>query len=95
MTQDFLWASDGDSEEELLLFLLARSPSRGQLQRGGQPTDRFSQHDLQQGLVYYVHTGEGAWPRSGEGLRCLHSSAQSFISHLLTAGVETEPAGSV
>ncbi|XP_075901306.1 FRAS1-related extracellular matrix protein 1b isoform X1 [Nelusetta ayraudi] len=57
VTQDFLWASDGDSEEELLLFLLARSPSRGQLQRGGQPTDRFSQHDLLQGLVYYVHTG--------------------------------------
>lgn len=63
VTQDFLRASDGDSEEELLLFLLARSPSRGQLQRGGQPTDRFSQHDLRQGLVYYVHTGEVAWPR--------------------------------
>lgn len=62
MTQDFLWASDGDSEEELLLFLLARSPSRGQLQRGGQPTDRFSQQDLKQGLVYYAHTGEGPWP---------------------------------
>lgn len=94
MTQDFLWASDGDSEEELLLFLLARSPSRGQLQRGGQLTDRFSQQDLQQGLVYYIHTGEGPWPRSGEGFRCLHSTPQNFISDLLTK-LETEPAGPV
>ncbi|XP_062271010.1 FRAS1-related extracellular matrix protein 1-like, partial [Scomber scombrus] len=37
--------------------MLARSPGRGELQRAGLPVDKFSQQDLLQGHIYYVHTG--------------------------------------
>lgn len=63
VTVDFLSASDGDSDDGRLNYMLARSPGRGEVQRAGLSTDRFSQQDLLQGRVYYVHTGEG-----GQGL---------------------------
>lgn len=60
VTVDYLWATDGDSDDSTLTYLLAQSPGEGVVQRDGVMVDRFSQQDLQQGLVFYVHTGETA-----------------------------------
>uniref|UniRef100_A0A3B3UH26 Fras1 related extracellular matrix 1b n=1 Tax=Poecilia latipinna TaxID=48699 RepID=A0A3B3UH26_9TELE len=56
MTVDFLSATDRDSDDSRLAYMLARSPGRGELQRAGVKTDKFSQQDLLQGRVYYVHS---------------------------------------
>ncbi|KAF1385246.1 hypothetical protein PFLUV_G00105740 [Perca fluviatilis] len=57
VTVDYLSATDRDSEDSRLTYMLARSPGRGALQRAGLTVDKFSQQDLLQGHVYYVHTG--------------------------------------
>uniref|UniRef100_A0A3Q1AK86 FRAS1-related extracellular matrix protein N-terminal domain-containing protein n=1 Tax=Amphiprion ocellaris TaxID=80972 RepID=A0A3Q1AK86_AMPOC len=57
VTVDYLSATDRDSDEARLTYMLARSPGRGELQRDGLSVDKFSQLDLLQGHVYYVHTG--------------------------------------
>ncbi|CAJ1059620.1 FRAS1-related extracellular matrix protein 1b [Xyrichtys novacula] len=57
VTVDYLSATDRDSEDSRLTYMLARSPGRGELQRAGLSVDKFSQQDLLQGQVYYVHTG--------------------------------------
>lgn len=59
LTVDYLSATDRDSDDSRLTYMLARSPGRGELQRAGQTVDKFSQQDLLQGHIYYVHTGEG------------------------------------
>ncbi|XP_070764752.1 FRAS1-related extracellular matrix protein 1b [Enoplosus armatus] len=57
VTVDYLSATDRDSDDSRLTYMLARSPGRGELQRAGLTVDKFSQQDLLQGHVYYVHTG--------------------------------------
>ena len=53
-----------DGDVDSLTYTLARGPGGGQLQRDGVMVDRFSQLDLLQGRVFYVHTGEtGVWAR--------------------------------
>lgn len=77
VTVDYLSATDRDSDDFRLTYMLARSPGRGELQRAGLSVDRFSQQDLLQGFIYYVHTGEDlvltqrVWD--------LHVGHQSFI----------------
>ncbi|XP_040896305.1 FRAS1-related extracellular matrix protein 1b isoform X2 [Toxotes jaculatrix] len=57
VTVDYLSATDRDSDDSRLTYMLARSPGRGELQRAGLTVDKFSQQDLLQGHIYYVHTG--------------------------------------
>nr|XP_046247058.1 FRAS1-related extracellular matrix protein 1b isoform X2 [Scatophagus argus] len=57
VTVDYLSATDRDSDDSRLTYMLARSPGRGELQRVGLTVDKFSQQDLLQGHIYYVHTG--------------------------------------
>uniref|UniRef100_A0A3Q3MFJ2 Fras1 related extracellular matrix 1b n=1 Tax=Mastacembelus armatus TaxID=205130 RepID=A0A3Q3MFJ2_9TELE len=57
VTVDYLSATDRDSDDSRLTYMLARSPSRGELQKTGLTVDKFSQQDLLQGHIYYVHTG--------------------------------------
>ncbi|XP_035502757.2 FRAS1-related extracellular matrix protein 1b isoform X2 [Scophthalmus maximus] len=57
VTVDYLSATDRDSDDSRLTYMLARRPGRGELQRAGLGVDRFSQQDLLQGHVYYAHTG--------------------------------------
>ncbi|XP_068447643.1 FRAS1-related extracellular matrix protein 1b isoform X2 [Clinocottus analis] len=57
ITVDYLSATDLDSDDSRLTYMLARSPGKGELQRAGLTVDKFSQQDLLQGHVYYVHTG--------------------------------------
>ncbi|KAE8294685.1 FRAS1-related extracellular matrix protein 1 [Larimichthys crocea] len=58
VTVDYLSATDLDSDDSRLTYMLARSPGRGELQRAGLTVDKFSQQDLLQGHIYYAHTGE-------------------------------------
>ncbi|XP_056271069.1 FRAS1-related extracellular matrix protein 1b [Pseudoliparis swirei] len=64
ITVDYLSATDRDSEDSRLTYMLARSPGRGELQRAGLTVDKFSQQDVLQGHVYYVHTGGEIGPGS-------------------------------
>lgn len=58
VTAEYLFATDADSDDARLTYMLARTPGRGELQRGGVTVDKFSQQDVLQGLIYYIHTGE-------------------------------------
>ncbi|KAM9831469.1 FRAS1-related extracellular matrix protein 1b [Neosynchiropus ocellatus] len=64
VTVDYLSATDRDSEDSRLTYMLARRPGRGELQKAGLPVDKFSQQDLLQGHIYYVHTGGEIGPSS-------------------------------
>uniref|UniRef100_I3JAE1 Fras1 related extracellular matrix 1b n=1 Tax=Oreochromis niloticus TaxID=8128 RepID=I3JAE1_ORENI len=57
VTVDHLLATDRDSDDSALTYMLARRPSRGELQRAGVTVDKFSQQDVLQGHIYYAHTG--------------------------------------
>lgn len=57
ITVEYLFATDADSDDARLTYMLARAPSHGEIHRGGGPVDKFSQQDLLQGHIYYVHTG--------------------------------------
>ncbi|KAJ8277504.1 hypothetical protein GJAV_G00075890 [Gymnothorax javanicus] len=57
ITAEYLFATDADSDDARLTYMLARMPSRGELQRGQNAVDKFSQQDVLQGLIFYRHTG--------------------------------------
>ncbi|XP_049585835.1 FRAS1-related extracellular matrix protein 1b isoform X4 [Syngnathus scovelli] len=64
LTADYVAATDRDSEDAELIFMLLRKPARGELHRAGLPVDKFTQMDLLQGHVFYVHTGGEIGPAS-------------------------------
>ncbi|XP_016317746.1 FRAS1-related extracellular matrix protein 1b [Sinocyclocheilus anshuiensis] len=57
ITVEYLSATDVDSEDTRLTYMLARTPARGVLQRNGVSVDKFSQLDVLNGLIFYLHTG--------------------------------------
>ncbi|KAJ7993224.1 hypothetical protein DPEC_G00270230 [Dallia pectoralis] len=57
VTAEYLFATDADSDDARLIYMLARAPALGELRRAGVNVDRFSQQEVLQGLIYYVHTG--------------------------------------
>ncbi|XP_037105169.1 FRAS1-related extracellular matrix protein 1b isoform X5 [Syngnathus acus] len=64
LTADYVAATDHDSEDAELIFMLARKPTSGELRSAGLPVDKFTQMDLLQGHVFYVHTGGEIGPAS-------------------------------
>lgn len=57
VTLEYLSASDVDSDDSRLTYMLARKPFKGELQKLGLIIDKFSQRDLLQGHIYYLHKG--------------------------------------
>ncbi|XP_048351926.1 FRAS1-related extracellular matrix protein 1-like isoform X3 [Sphaerodactylus townsendi] len=57
ITAENLYATDADSEDSRLTYMIARAPMHGVIQRNGFAVDKFSQLDVTQGSIYYVHTG--------------------------------------
>ncbi|XP_061565439.1 FRAS1-related extracellular matrix protein 1a isoform X2 [Cololabis saira] len=57
ITAEFLSATDADSDNSSLVFLIARQPSHGVVLRNGVAVDRFIQADIDARTVYYSHTG--------------------------------------
>lgn len=57
ITAEFIYATDADSDNSGLAFLIARQPYHGVVLRDGAIVDRFIQADITAGLISYKHTG--------------------------------------
>ncbi|XP_072442991.1 FRAS1-related extracellular matrix protein 1a isoform X1 [Chiloscyllium punctatum] len=57
ITAENLYATDLDSDDERLMFMIARQPFHGAVQKDSQIIDHFSQADILSGSVTYIHTG--------------------------------------
>ncbi|XP_055555734.1 FRAS1-related extracellular matrix protein 1 isoform X1 [Falco cherrug] len=65
LSSEYIYATDADSDDMKLMFMLARQPYHGVVRKAGIAVDRFSQADVISGLITYKHTsGEiGLTPR--------------------------------
>ncbi|XP_073499840.1 FRAS1-related extracellular matrix protein 1-like isoform X2 [Phyllobates terribilis] len=65
VTTENLYATDSDSDDTRLTYMIARIPLYGMIQREGVTVDKFTQLDVIRGLISYRHTGGeiGASPR--------------------------------
>uniref|UniRef100_A0A667YH99 FRAS1-related extracellular matrix protein 1 n=1 Tax=Myripristis murdjan TaxID=586833 RepID=A0A667YH99_9TELE len=57
ITAEYIYATDADSDNSSLAYLIARQPYHGVVLRGGVVVDRFVQADITAGIVTYKHTG--------------------------------------
>ncbi|KAM4706960.1 FRAS1-related extracellular matrix protein 1 [Discoglossus pictus] len=57
LSAEYIYATDADSDNMKLMFMIARQPRYGIVQRNGITVDRFSQQDVVSGSVIYIHTG--------------------------------------
>ncbi|XP_058637530.1 FRAS1-related extracellular matrix protein 1a [Onychostoma macrolepis] len=65
ITIEYICATDPDSDDGTLMYMIARQPYHGVVQRNGIIVDRFIQADITAGLISYRHTGQeiGLQPR--------------------------------
>ncbi|XP_075999811.1 FRAS1-related extracellular matrix protein 1a isoform X1 [Genypterus blacodes] len=65
ITAEYIYATDADSDNSSLAYLIARQPYHGVVLRNGVIVDRFIQADISAGIVTYKHTGQeiGLTPR--------------------------------
>ncbi|KAM7365982.1 hypothetical protein PAMP_015455 [Pampus punctatissimus] len=57
ITAEYIYATDADSDNSSLVFLIARQPYHGVVLRNGVIIDRFIQADITAGIISYKHTG--------------------------------------
>lgn len=57
ITAEFIYATDADSDNNSLAFLIARQPYHGVVLQRGVIIDRFIQADVTAGIITYKHTG--------------------------------------
>ncbi|XP_074518325.1 FRAS1-related extracellular matrix protein 1a isoform X2 [Halichoeres trimaculatus] len=57
ITAEYIYATDADSDNSSLTFLIARQPYHGVVLRSGVIIDRFIQADITAGVISYKHTG--------------------------------------
>lgn len=57
ITSNILSATDEDTEDLMLTFILDRFPLHGLIERNGMAVDRFTQRDIINGYIRYRHTG--------------------------------------
>ncbi|XP_062240330.1 FRAS1-related extracellular matrix protein 1a [Platichthys flesus] len=57
ITAEYIFASDADSDNSSLGFLIARQPYHGVVLRNGVVIDHFLQADITAGIITYKHTG--------------------------------------
>ncbi|XP_014728412.1 PREDICTED: FRAS1-related extracellular matrix protein 1 [Sturnus vulgaris] len=57
LSSEYIHATDADSDDMELMFMLARQPHHGLVRKAGIAVDHFSQADIIAGLVTYKHTG--------------------------------------
>ncbi|XP_066536604.1 FRAS1-related extracellular matrix protein 1a [Hoplias malabaricus] len=65
ITAEYIYATDADSDDSRLVYLVARQPYYGVILRNGLIVDRFIQEDIKAGIITYKHTGQeiGLLPR--------------------------------
>ncbi|XP_062455753.1 FRAS1-related extracellular matrix protein 1-like [Rhea pennata] len=56
LSSEYICATDADSDDTKLMFMLVRQPYHGVVRKAGIVVDRFSQADIISGLVTYKHT---------------------------------------
>ncbi|NXC17073.1 FREM1 protein, partial [Corythaeola cristata] len=56
LSSDYIYATDADTDDMKLMFMLARQPYHGVVRKAGIAVDHFSQADVISGLVTYKHT---------------------------------------
>lgn len=78
ITAEFLYATDADTANSSLLFLIARQPRHGVVLRKGGTVDRFIQADVAAGIISYKHTGESATV-CVKVTRLLHTKASPWL----------------
>jgi len=57
ITIEYICATDPDSDDSTLMYMIARQPYHGVVQRNDIVVDRFIQADVTAGLISYRHTG--------------------------------------
>ncbi|XP_054457205.1 FRAS1-related extracellular matrix protein 1a isoform X2 [Anoplopoma fimbria] len=57
ITAEYIYATDADSDNSSLAFLIARQPFHGVVLRNSIVVDRFIQADITAGIITYKHTG--------------------------------------
>ncbi|XP_041636155.1 FRAS1-related extracellular matrix protein 1a [Cheilinus undulatus] len=57
ITAEYIYATDADSDNSSLAFLIARQPYHGVVLRNEVIVDRFIQADITAGIISYKHTG--------------------------------------
>uniref|UniRef100_A0A8C3VCC3 FRAS1-related extracellular matrix protein 1 n=1 Tax=Catharus ustulatus TaxID=91951 RepID=A0A8C3VCC3_CATUS len=80
LSSEYIHATDADSDDMELMFLLARQPGHGAVRKAGITVDRFSQADVVAGLVTYKHTsGEIGLTPSIEILTLIVSDSEAGL----------------
>uniref|UniRef100_A0A8C3HKK9 FRAS1-related extracellular matrix protein N-terminal domain-containing protein n=1 Tax=Chrysemys picta bellii TaxID=8478 RepID=A0A8C3HKK9_CHRPI len=57
ITTEYLYATDADSDDTKLTYMIARAPAHGVIQKRGFMVDKFFQLDVTQRLITYIHKG--------------------------------------
>lgn len=57
ITSEYICATDVDSDDLKLMFIIAQGPQHGVVKTAGVTVDQFSQRDVLSGIVTYKHTG--------------------------------------
>lgn len=57
ITIEYICATDADSDDSKLTYLIARQPYYGVVLKNGVVIDRFFQEDIEARLISYKHTG--------------------------------------
>ncbi|XP_036095286.1 FRAS1-related extracellular matrix protein 1 isoform X2 [Rousettus aegyptiacus] len=57
ITSEYICATDVDSDDLKLMFVIAQGPQHGVVRKAGVTVDQFSQGDVISGTVTYKHTG--------------------------------------
>ncbi|RXN31842.1 FRAS1-related extracellular matrix 1 [Labeo rohita] len=84
ITIEYICATDPDSDDSTLIYMIARQPYHGVVQRNGIIVDRFIQADVTAGLISYRHTGEVFMVDEG-------GSASITVTHLRVEDQDSAP----
>ncbi|KAI1888531.1 hypothetical protein AGOR_G00186130 [Albula goreensis] len=57
ITTEYIYATDNDSDDSRLSYMIARQPYHGVVRKNGFVVDRFIQADIIAGIITYKHTG--------------------------------------
>lgn len=58
ITSEYIFATDVDSDDLKLMFMIVGEPQHGTVRRAGVTVHQFSQEDVVAGAVTYKHTGK-------------------------------------
>lgn len=58
LSSEYIYATDADSDDMKLIFMLVRQPYHGVVRKAGVAVEHFSQADVISGLVTYKHAGK-------------------------------------